>query len=247
MRRKHQGTAEKAEAAIQSSVDALREKGAWIDYESFLPPIGHRGGGVAMAALKEEVPYAWAERYARLTPHATNLLWVGAEGFDYLFDEPASLVAAGTITAAQAVQDRLVGAHGLSRSEKGDRETTASRLAGAPRGPAEVMEEGRSSYDRGHVMAHSIGGGLDINLVPQLGSVNRRGLWRRMERYCQQNQGSYVFCGLVYFGLSGHPAFIEYGVLRQDLMLWLNVFRNYRSLAELAEIERLYRERDGLR
>jgi hypothetical protein len=64
-----------------------------------------------------------------------------------------------------------------------------------------------------------------------------------MERYCRQHPGSYVFCSPIYLGLSGHPAFIEYGVLRRDCSLWLNVFRNYRSLAELEEIERLYRER----
>jgi hypothetical protein len=243
-RRERSAQREEAEQeASRQCAQELREREVWIDYEALLPSAEHRQLDAAVAVLKEEIPYAWFDRYARLTPHPTNVSRIDVEGFEYLFDAPEELVRAGSLAAADAVQDRLVGAHGLSRSEKEAREKSAARLADAPRGPAEVVDGGEAPYDRGHMMAHSIGGGLDLNLVPQLASVNRWGLWRRMERYCQQQPGSYVFCCPVYFGPSGHPAFIEYGVLKPDCSLWLNVFRNYRTVQELDEIERLYRDR----
>ena len=231
--------------ATVGCVEELRARGAWIDYEWFLPPTKHRQLREATMLLRHELPYAWADRYARLNPHATNVLEVDAEGFEYLFDEPSELVSRGEVAEADVVQDRLVAAHGFSHAEKEDRDRSQSRLAGAPRGPAEVVDTGAAPYDRGHVMAHSIGGGLDLNLVPQLASVNRRGLWRRMERYCSQHPGTYVFCAPIYLGLSGHPAYIDYGVLLADCSLWVNVFRNHRSVAELNEIERLYRARQA--
>ena len=234
---------DQAERATRECIEELRTKGAWIDYEALRPPDGSRDIEAVTRVVREEIPYAWAERYSRLTPHATNLQRIEVDGFEYIFDEPEELVRGGTLAAADAVQDRLVGAHGRSREEKEGREKSRWRLAGAPRGPAEVVSGGKASYDRGHTMAHSIGGGLDINLVPQLASMNRRGAWRRMERHCQEHPGTYVFCGLIYLGLSGHPAYIEYGVLRPDCSVWLNVFRNYSSMAELEEVERLYRDR----
>ncbi|MCL4820263.1 MAG: DNA/RNA non-specific endonuclease [Vicinamibacteria bacterium] len=221
----------------------MRAQGAWLDYEALLPPSDQRQLAGMVEFLREELPYAWFERYAQMTPHAANVLRTEVAGFEYLFDTPEELVRAGSLAAADAVQDRLVGVHGLSRVATDDRAKSKARLDGAERGPARFVDGGRDAYDRGHAMAHSFGGGLDINLVPQLASVNRRGLWRQMERYAQQNAGSYVFCACIYLGMSGHPAFIEYGVLRRDCTLWINVFRNFRSAAELGEIERLYRER----
>jgi hypothetical protein len=35
---------------------------------------------------------------------------------------------------------------------------------------------------RGHLVAHSIGGGTDINLIPQDARLNLSGGWRSLER-----------------------------------------------------------------
>jgi hypothetical protein len=232
--------------ATQESSALFKQRDASINYEGLRTSSGDQQSLAAVRAhLQEELPYAWADRYARWSPHATNLVRIDLDGFEYVFDEPSGLVATGALAQTNAVQDRLVGVHGLSRVAQDDRSRSRSRLGGAPTGTAERVDDGTMPYDRGHMMAHSIGGGLDINLVPQLASVNRFGLWRRMERYAQSHPGSYVFCSPVYFGRSGHPAFIEYGVLRDDCTIWLNVFRNYRTEAELEEVERLYCEATG--
>jgi hypothetical protein len=73
--------------------------------------------------------------------------------------------------------------------------------------------------------------------------VNRGGLWRQMERYCQEHPGTYFFCRPIYAGLSSHPKEIEFGVLRADAALWAHTFQNYGTIQEFETFERLYREK----
>lgn len=114
-----------------------------------------------------------------------------------------------------------------------------------PLGPIAFVEPVlRKNYDRGHFIAHSIGADLHINIFPQLADVNR-GLgdigrvYRSMERYCATRTGTYCFSRPLYYGLSAHPYAIEFGVLREDDSLWVNLFPNCGTVDEMAEIERL--------
>jgi hypothetical protein len=100
-------------------------------------------------------------------------------------------------------------------------------------------------YDRGHAIGHALGGVLDLNIIPQTRAVNRGGMWRRMERYCQEHPGTYFFCRPIYAGLSSHPMEIEFGVLRSDRSIWAHTFQNYGTIGELETFERLYREKVG--
>jgi hypothetical protein len=66
-----------------------------------------------------------------------------------------------------------------------------------------------------------------------------------MERYCQEHPGVYFFCGPIYTGFCSHPAEIEFGILKDQVSLWVNRFQNYGCIEELSEFERLYREKIG--
>jgi hypothetical protein len=85
-------------------------------------------------------------------------------------------------------------------------------------------------YDRGHFFAHQMGGGLDINLFPQTASVNRRGLWRRMESYCVRNPGTFCFIRPIYADATWRPARLEYGILKREerrpIEFWVHAFDN---------------------
>ncbi len=105
---------------------------------------------------------AWQYAYLSFTGHAEFLTVstdAGGASFTYLFDYAGS---------------RVVGVWGMPIYSRHTRD--ASRMAGAPLGAAQG-----SGFHRGHLIAHSIGGGTDINLVPQLGSVNI-GAYRVLER-----------------------------------------------------------------
>ena len=146
----------------------------------------------------------------------------------------------GIVPASSAVDGRLIAAHGLSRPVAEARQD--SRLRGRTLGLVSVVASAeRLPYDPGHAIGHALGGVLDLNIIPQTRAVNRGGLWRQMERYCQEHPGTYVFCRPIYAGLSSHPKEIEFGVLRADGSLWAHTFQNYGTVEELETFERLYR------
>ncbi len=81
-----------------------------------------------------------------------------------------------------------------------------SRQRGSPR-PSEKDDE------KGHVIATSLGGGMDINLIPQARSVNRGkgSQWASIERELAKRPGSSVAIHLVYSDASQRPASFEFG------------------------------------
>jgi hypothetical protein len=194
--------------------------------------------------LTGELPYVWLDDYIARMPHQHNVHRVPVEGFEYLWDMSSELVQQGIVPASAAVDDRLIAAHGLSRPAAKARQD--SRLRGRTLGPVNVVAPAeRLPYDRGHAIGHALGGVLDLNIIPQTRAVNRGGLWRQMERYCQEHPGTYFFCRPIYAGLCSHPKEIEFGVLRADGALWARSFQNYGTVEELETFERLYREKIG--
>ena len=192
--------------------------------------------------LAEELPYVWLDAYIAMLPHRHNVHRIEIDGFQYLWDLSVELVKKGVITASDAVDDRLIAVHGTSRPNEKSRND--SRLRGRTLGPVEVVEaDKRLAYDRGHAVGHKLGGGLDINIIPQTRKMNRGGLWRNMERYCQEHPGVYFFCRPIYIGFSSHPAEIEFGILQDVSSLWVNRFQNYGTSQELEVFERVYREK----
>jgi len=189
--------------------------------------------------------FGW-KRTSRCCRTSTMSTVSRSNGFEYLWDLSSELVNQGAIPRSEAVDDRLIAAHGISRPNEGSRDD--SRLRGRTLGPVEVVAPGdRLPYHRRLAIGHKLGGGLDINIIPQSRAMNWGGEWRRMERYCQDNPGVYFFCRPIYASLCSHPAEIEFGILKDDTSLWVNSFPNFGSIEELNEFERLYRQkiRDG--
>lgn len=81
-----------------------------------------------------------------------------------------------------------------------------SRQQSSPK-PSEKDDE------KGHVIATSLGGGTDINLIPQARSVNRGkgSQWTAIERELAKRPGSALAIHLVYSDDSQRPASFEVG------------------------------------
>ena len=98
----------------------------------------------------------------------------------------------------------------------------AARMAGHP------LSAG-SQFHRGHLMAHSIGGGTDINLVPQLGKLNI-GEFRKLERMARdlarQNQQCLYFVRTIYANDSQVPSQFEQCVVLPTKALIYRIHRN---------------------
>jgi len=145
----------------------------------------------------------WIAEYSARSPG--QVVAVDLDGFGYLFD------IAG---------ERLVAAWGVSGGRHAGPRDKA-RMAGHPLSVGPL-------YHRGHAIAHSLGGGTDINLVPQLGRLNI-GSFRALERLAVDNPGSLYFTYWLYEGARANgqtPSAVEQGLLtagcRPDVRRHLN-------------------------
>ena len=199
------------------------------DYASILRGFDEAPIDEVIAYLSEELPYFWREDYELTTQRPTNLVLVPDRAFIYVFDHYSILEAQGLAPQDSTIEDRLIGALGSSATVTKDRE--AGRLQGWIGPTKEVLGEGR---DKGHVLAHSMGGlvdGHEINLYSQQSQLNRghseQGKkYRKMEAYCAEHPGTFVSNRLYYKDQSSKPHKIEYTILLPNKMVWTEMFTN---------------------
>ena len=132
--------------------------------------------GEAQAMIKDEILPAlidfWLAEYQASTPGA-EIVEVKIDGFSHLFD---------------LTEERLVAAYGFPGGVA-PAGRDASRMRGFPKPPA--------GHVKGHAIAHQLGGGLDINLVPQDAIINS-GAFRALEREAARHSGCLYFSNWTY-------------------------------------------------
>ncbi|MBS3649127.1 hypothetical protein KEU06_10960 [Pseudaminobacter sp. 19-2017] len=146
-----------------------------------------RGLFSSRAIEEEAVPWliaAWLDNYDLLSPD-NEIVETTTGGFSYLFD-----VQNGRLLAAWGFS---LGRHAGARDK--------ARMAGHPRSGGEL-------YHRGHAIPHTLGGPIDINLVPQLGSVNV-GPFRELEKKAVATPGALYF---TYWRYGNAPSQMPIGV-----------------------------------
>ena len=150
----------------------------------------------------------WCDDYYFINPKA-ELVQVDIDtsgtSFTYLFDIDLQ---------------RNIVAFGMPIFSKHQRD--ASRMAGLP------LSDG-SKFHRGHLMAHSIGGGTDINLVPQLGKLNIgefRVLERKARKLAEQNVRCLYFVRSVYTTGSQTPGMFEQCIIHPSRTIDYEIHNN---------------------
>jgi DNA/RNA non-specific endonuclease len=145
--------------------------------------------------IRQQYPI-WCEDYRRFQNPKADLVEVNTDAngasFNYLFD---------------IEQERNIVAFGIPVYAKHKRD--ASRMRGHP-----LLNDSR--YHRGHLMAHSIGGDTDINLVPQLGKLNVgqfRVLEKQARKLAEENVQCLYFVRTLYSGTSQIPSAFEQCVI----------------------------------
>jgi hypothetical protein len=186
-------------------------------FDGLPQPVNNRA---AFDYLDDALPPLWERWYGTRGARLSTVTLGGKAGedgaFSYLFDEQSK---------GSNIDGRLVAAWGLSRAEPANTRDTG-RIAGLLSGIWSQRFPGR---DRGHVFAHTMGGGMDINLFPQLASVNRGGIWRQMEKYAVANPGTFCFVRPLYRTASWTPDELEYGLFKLPPNapgLWVEHFNN---------------------
>jgi hypothetical protein len=153
------------------------------------------------------VPYleqVWLHHY-RLALSVGEIVAVTLDQFTYLFD---------------IGPDRLIAAWGISRGRfAGARDN--SRIRSYPIATRPV-------YHAGHAISHRLGGGADINLVPQLGAVNT-GPFQTLERQASKTPGSLYFTYWMYNRQGNQtwvPSRTQQGLLIRNAQPDIRIFKN---------------------
>jgi hypothetical protein len=168
---------------------------------------GYRGGSVLPSIAERLVP-VWCDDYYAGNPKAEVVsveLKDTLSSFTYLFD---------------IYMQRAIAAFGVPAFASHRRD--AGRMAGHPHSAG-------SQFHRGHLMAHSIGGGTDINLVPQLGKLNIgefRKLERRVRDLAKQNLQCFYWVRCIYSNDSQTPGKFEQCMIDPSGLLVYREFKN---------------------
>lgn len=206
------------------------------DYEAIARQTAFRDRQATIAHLHATLPDLWQTDYLAMKGATQNLLTItfGDENLEehfcrYMFDHATSTAPprqASSTHNAGGGDDRVVAVWGTSRQEAA-RNRDKARMKGFLKGAWSSVHPG---YDRGHFFAHTMGGGLDINLFPQARKLNRGGLWRKMENYCVRNPGTFCFIRPIYTDATWRPAQLEYGIFNianeQPVTYWGHIFEN---------------------
>lgn len=201
-----------------------------VDYATLLQPADVAAIATQATDFFECLTSAWRDVYEELTPRPPNLCLIRLGTFLYLYDDYETLEQLGKVPVNRAFESRLVGVLGYSKPQKAERDD--SRLKGWV-GPTEKMF-GRE-WDKGHFMAHSIGGAVnqwEINVFVQKRRLNRGWSaagkqYRLMERYCFDHPGTLCFSRPLYGDGSATPVMLEFGLLKADGRWWVECFENY--------------------
>lgn len=182
--------------------------------------------------LWDELVFSFRDAYVAMTPRPTEIVRIPQGPFEYVYDDYASLEAQGLVPRHPTMEARLIVAMGRSAPRKPKRDD--SRLRGWSGG--DLKPAYGPGWDRGHFIAYSMGGvvdGFELNVFVQRTNLNRGwrshqrgGLYRRMEKYCAKNMGTFCFSRPVYCDETAKPTFIEFGILKPDGELWVEVFDN---------------------
>jgi hypothetical protein len=221
-------------AIIECMADEIRDysrtRADPIDYECALKPCSADPSNPPALLLPEKLWLLWRNAYIEMTGRQTDIVRIRHNSFEYIYDHYPELQPAGSPPCSDVtVEPRLVVAFGTSSPSRRGRDD--GRLKGWV-GPTEKLF-GRSS-DKGHFIAHSIGGavdGLEANVYVQRRDLNRG--WsmdgkrfRKMEAFCVNNPGTFCFCRPLYHDQSAKPSFIEFGVRLPEDKLWVERFDN---------------------
>lgn len=173
------------------------------------------------AAFADAVVAKWVREYRRTTRGDRDVVEIeGENGFTYIYDSTLR-------PPLDEADNRVIGAWGHSTPAAQPRDK--SRMRGYP----SPQRQHKIQVDRGHLIAHAIGGEYDMNLIPQDADLNqgkgggdRR--WRELERYCEGHPGTPVLVRALYDDITDHPSKLEYVIILDHGVLRVERFENRR-------------------
>jgi hypothetical protein len=203
----------------------------YVDYEDLLRDVSDCSVAEKAEYLLEQLPFFWRDCYLAFCSKDGEILIIDQAPLWYQFDLRDDAVPGDGPVPAEAVaqEPRLVAAFGYSQAPGKGRPSSSSKEMRGFVGP--TRKYFGQGYDKGHFIAHSLGGEVNINLFPQLSHINQGlseegRIFRAMEQYCEVRPATMLFSRPLYLNHTGRPSELEFGLLRDDGTLWVNLFPN---------------------
>lgn len=196
------------------------------EYTDILKEIKGLGYIEAVDYLKINLLSVWIKAYKLNNRNVSCICQIKLNDFEYVYDDIESLDSEKTPPEAES---RLVVVFGESKRREVRRDDY--RLQGWLGQTETVFGK---EWDKGHFIGHSIGGAIDgaeLNVFQQRRDINRGWseegkIFRKMEKYCGQNEGIFCFNRPFYSNQGSKPSKYEFGVLLRDKTLWVETFNN---------------------
>lgn len=237
--------------AVVADTRAERRAYPTINYKRlaarFLSSIPAVRGFGFFGFLYQELPRLCRDTYAQMSSGGDQIVQLNDDGYEFLFDLGAERVVAafGTTRYNPGNRDKGRMADFLGQASNTELQRISQRT-GSAQSARDRLNKAKLTwrdrffqtyghhYDRGHFMSHRQGGGLDINLFPQLADINQGRTplgaeYRAMENACVAKPGvDPVFCCSrpIYNDDSWVPAELEYAVIYSPQRIDFRVFPN---------------------
>jgi hypothetical protein len=177
------------------------------------------------AAFNRPVPAGLADWNTKLDGLCQVYIEQNSEG--HLLE----ITQSNVIFVFDAAAERVVLVYGLSTAPDSARDASRMRGFPDPNASMRAVDANGARADRGHFVAHSAGGQLDMNLFPQRRDLNRgwscQGKqYRGMERYLADHPGTFFYHRPIYADETWVPTELELAILRGGEGWWIRRFSN---------------------
>jgi hypothetical protein len=199
-----------------------------IDYNTILSKITDTKSynNTVKAFINLLIP-VWKQKYSLMgshTPYIDNMVY---PTFSILYDNFGLYCQEEVeLSSDDYVEDRAIVAFARSAQSSGDRKMNDYYMQGDSQ-----RKRADKNTDRGHFIAHAIGGDIIANIFPQSRVINQgrseRGkMYVSMESYLRKNEDVFCFSRPIYFDFFNRPYLLEYAYLTKDFELRFEVFDN---------------------
>lgn len=196
-----------------------------LDFETIIKSTGSTTPAELFDHFKNELWGLWAEEYARESSDLYGDITCQGfwGGFQFIIDLTDLDPCPGL------PETRVVAAFGVSTlaAVQKNRDTMKTYWRHVPL----LFERYGATYNKGHFIAHSMGGPIDVNLFPQIAHVNlgkspEGKRFRTMEKYVASRPGTFVFARPVYCDLTDCPLALEFGYCDDSMQPIFDTYPN---------------------
>jgi len=199
-----------------------------IDYNSILNSIdvndGYRN---QITNILPKMTHFWKQSYCKMGNLRPYIMSFQFDTYEVLYDQIEVYPDDETDTLADSyIEERTIVAYGYSSKSQNERYTNDKNMR-----VDDQRKWADKETDRGHFIAHSLGGNIWVNIFPQRRDINRGTSesgkrYKMMENYLLKNEGIFCFLRPIYFDFYNRPYLIEYGYIDKNFELVIELFEN---------------------